>query len=210
MAFADVIDYDAINHPVLPESAAAPHPTRPRLLLIGSALASLAVVMGFSALVGLYLSVRADVIASGEQWLPNGVDIPLTQPNMMMFTLVFSVATLAWATSAMRADDRPNSYIAIGLSVLFGFAFLAQTAFLLSIMELEIAADGRAPLIYAVIGTHMVLVIAAMTYLAAMALRALGGDYSAKDLEGLYGASMFWYTTVGLYLVLWYAIYITK
>ena len=41
-------------------------------------------------------------------------------------------------------------------------------------------------------------------------LRTVGGEYSAKDVEGIRGAAMFWYVTVGLYLVLWYAIYITK
>lgn len=205
-----MIDMTATNHPALPVDLSAPEPARPRLLLIGTALVSLAMTLGFAALVGLYASARADVIQTGERWLPSGVNIPLTQPNMMMFTLVFSAATLAWATAAMRNDDRPNFHIASGLTLLLGSAFIAQTAFLLTIMELEIASDPQSPLIYAVIGTHLVMMVAALVYLVAMALRALGGNYSARDLEGIYGASMFWYTTVGLYLVLWYAVYITK
>lgn len=201
----DITPFDAI-----PADVPAALPAKPRLLLIGTALVSLAVTMGFAGLVGFYAASRAEVLRTGEPWLPKGVEIPLTQPNMMMFTLVFSAATMAWAIQAMRNDDRPNFHIAAGLSLLLGFGFLAQTAYLLSIMELEIAASPRAPLIYAVIGTHMVFLIAAMAYLAGMALRAFAGEYSAKDLEGVYGAAMFWYTTVGLYLVLWYAIYITK
>ncbi len=201
----DITPFDAI-----PADAPAAPPARPRLLLIGTALVSLAVTMGFVSMVGLYAATRADVLATGERWLPSGVEIPLTQPNMMMFTLVFSAATMAWAIQAMRNDDRPNFHIATALSLLLGFAFIAQTAYLLTIMKIVIAASDRAPLFYAIIGTHLVLMVAAMAYLAGMVLRAFGGEYSAKDLEGVYGASMFWYTTVGLYLVLWYAIYITK
>lgn len=200
----------AVNHPALPEEVGAPSPTRPRLLLLATGLVSMAVAVGYSSLVGIYLFARAEVLHSGEQWLPRGVTIPLTQPNMMMFTLVFSVATLAWATSAMRNDDRANFFIAVGLSILFGFAYIAQTGFLLTIMELGVRDDTRAPLIYALVGVHVILMVAAIAYLAAMTLRALGGNYSAKDLEGVYGASLFWYTTVGLYMVLWYAVYITK
>lgn len=205
-----MIDMTATNHPALPAGFSAPEPARPRLLLIATALVSLAVCMGYAGLIGLYAATRADVIQTGERWLPSGVEIPLTQPNMMMFTLVFSVATLAWATSAMRSDDRANFHIATALTLLLGFAFMAQTAFLVTIMELEIASSPRAVLIYSVIVAHLVFMIAAILYLVAMALRALGGNYSARDLEGIYGAAMFWYTTVGLYLVLWYAVYITK
>jgi cytochrome c oxidase subunit 3 len=198
------------NYDILPAGAAAPEVARPRLLLLGTAFASLATTMGFASLIGLYVATRADVIQSGGTWLPTGVTIPLTQPNMMMFTLVFSAATLAWATQAMRNDDRPNFYIACSITLLLGFGFLAQTGYLLSLMEIEIESSDRAPLFFAVIGTHMAIMLAAMAYLAGMTLRALGGNYNARDLEGIYGASMFWYTTVGLYLVLWFAVYIIK
>lgn len=201
----DITPFDAI-----PAAAPAAPPARPRLLLLGTALVSLAVTIGFASLVGIYASNRAEVVRAGEPWLPRGVEIPLTQPNMMMFTLVFSAATMAWATQAMRNDDRPNFHIATALSLLLGFAFIAQTAYLLTLMGLEIASNDRAPLVYALIGTHLVLTIAAMAFAAGMALRAFGGEFSAKDLEGVHGAAMFWYTTVGLYLVLWYAVYIIK
>ena len=71
-------------------------------------------------------------------------------------------------------------------------------------------AAGRAPLIYAAIGTHLAITGAAMAYLAIMGIRSLGGNYSAKDVEGLYGAAMFWFVMVTMYFALWYAIYITK
>ena len=81
-----------------------------------------------------------------------------------------------------------------------------QTTF----MDLAIASDDRAPLIYGVIGTHLALLGAAMVFVAVMTIRALGGEYSTKDREGIYAAAMFWYVTVFLYMVVWFTIYITK
>ncbi len=196
----------------IPADLPAPTPARPRLLFIATGLVSAAVAMGFGGLIGLYVESRQTFRATGEVWLPRGVEIPLTQPNMMAFTLVFSAVTMYWAVWSIRNDDRNNTSIALSMTTLFGLAYVAQTAYLLTIMNMPIAGDAaaRPPLFYAIIGSHIVIQLAAVVYAVVMWLRTLGGQYSAKDLEGLRGAALFWYVSVALYLVLWYAIYITK
>jgi heme/copper-type cytochrome/quinol oxidase subunit 3 len=208
----DSTTIDRTPFDAIPAQLPAPTPARPRLLFIATGLVSAAVAMGFSGLIGIYVESRQDVRVTGETWLPRGVEIPLTQPNMMAITLVFSALTMFWAVSSLKNDDRNNTSIALSMSVMFGFAFIAQTAYLLTIMNLPIRGDelGRPPLFFAVIGSHLVIVLAAVVYAIVMWLRTLGGEYSAKDLEGLRGAALFWYVAVALYLVLWYAIYITK
>ncbi len=207
MTTTDVSVFD-----VIPERVAAASPARPRLLVIGTMFASAAVAMGMAGLLGIYLETRADVIAEGERWLPNGVVIPLTQPNMMAITLLLSVFAMVWAVASIKTDDRPNTYIALGLALMFGLAYITQTAYLLTIMEMPIRGDvlERPPLLFALIGTHIVIMLAAMLYAVAMGVRTLGGDYNSKDVEGLYGATTFWTVAVVLYLAVWYAIYITK
>jgi cytochrome c oxidase subunit 3 len=211
----DVSGFDQIPLDLKPAS-----PARPRLLVTATALASAAVVMMFAGLLGAYISHRADVIAIGETWLPSGVVIPLTQPNMMMITMVFSAVIMTWALSSIRNDDRPNTFIALGLCIVFALAFISQTGFLLNLMDLPLSVDfaagdtidewRRAPLFYSIIGAHIVMVLAAMIYLVVMGFRTLGGQYNARNVEGLYAAALFWYVTVGVYLVIWYTIYITK
>lgn len=194
----------------LPAGLPAAPPARPRLLMIGTGFACAAAMMLMGGLIGIYLNTRAEVIAAGEVWLPNGVTIPLTQPNMMAITMVFSVLIMIWAISSLGRGDRSMAYVALGLVLLMGFAVIAQTGYLLTIMDLELASNVRAPLIYGVIGTHLAILGAAMVFVAVMTLRALGGEYSSKDREGVYSAAMFWYVTVFLYMVVWLAIYITK
>jgi len=201
----DVTLYDAI-----PIDVDQGEPARPRLLLIATSLVSAAFFVGYSGLVGFYLSERAAVRATGGQWLPEGVTIPLTQPNFMMTTMVFSVFSVYWAVSSIRGNDRANALVAFGLTLMFGFAQIAQTGFLLTIMDMPAAESSQAVLIYSLVGVQVAMMAAAMGYVVVMTIRTFGGGYSAKDYEGVLSAAMFWTMAVGVYSILWYAVYITK
>lgn len=207
----DVATYDVSTYDVLPPELPAPEPDRPRLLIISTAFVSVAVIAGFAALIGAYLSQRAAVIATGERWLPDGVEIPLTQPNFMAVTMAMSAVAVAWAVYASHNADRANTLTAVALTLLFGFAFVTQTLFLLTIMNMPAATSGiQGWFIFAIVGAHLAVVGAAMAYVAAMGLRTLGGQLTPRDREGVLGAAIFWFLAVGVYFVIWYAIYITK
>ncbi|MFV0526628.1 MAG: cytochrome c oxidase subunit 3 [Acidimicrobiales bacterium] len=195
-------------HDIIPEYVDAPEPARPRLLLLATSLVSAAVLVGYGAMVGYYLSVRAPVRASGESWLP--ADIPLTQPNFMLITIVMSVISAGWTIQAVRNNDKANSYIAFSLTILFGFAQVAQTAYLLTLLETP-AGDGEAAsLMYLLIGTQIAVMLAAMAFMALTLLRTLGGGYSARDSEGVLSSAIFWFVSAGVYTLLWYVVYISK
>ena len=49
-----------------------------------------------------------------------------------------------------------------------------------------------------------------MVFIVVVAFRTLAGQYSSRDREGVVAAALFWHVTVALYLVIWYAVYITK
>ena len=49
-----------------------------------------------------------------------------------------------------------------------------------------------------------------MVFVALMAFRTLGGQYSGRDSEGIAAAAIFWNASVAIYLVIWYAVYVTK
>ncbi len=54
------------------------------------------------------------------------------------------------------------------------------------------------------------MTVVAMVFNALMTFRTLSGEYAGRDREGIVAASMFWYATVAVYAVIWYAIYVTK
>ena len=117
---------------------------------------------------------------------------------------------MAWAVVAIKNDDRSNAKIALSLTLLFGFGVIAQTGYLLFLMEVEVAASRAGLLLLAVIGSHLAILVAAMGFVIVTLMRLFVGEYSSRDADGIWAATVFWYVMVGLYLVLWYAVYITK
>lgn len=188
----------------------APPVQRPRVLMIGTAFSAAAVLMVLVGMLGIYLTQRGAVVADGGTWLPKGVTIPLQQPNVMLFTLIASSITVQWAVYAVARNDRINAYLSLGLTFLFGFAFINMASYLYTLMELEIAANSQAVLIYAITGAQIAMLIGAMIFVALMAFRALGGQETARQHDGISAAALFWHVTVLAYAVIWYAIYITK
>ena len=127
-----------------------------------------------------------------------------------LFQLLLLFIAMQWAIYAIGNRDRQNAYIALGITLLLGAAFANSTAYLYSQMGLVIADSPVGVLIYAISGAHLVLTIAALLYVGVVALRALGGEYTPRDHEGLSSAALFWYATVAVYALIWYTIFITK
>jgi heme/copper-type cytochrome/quinol oxidase subunit 3 len=96
------------------------------------------------------------------------------------------------------------------LTLVLGLAFVNSAAYLFTQMGAAIARSVPELLLYAVGGFHITTFIVAMVFVTLMAFRALGGQYSGRDSEGVAAAAVFWDTAVLLYIVSWYAVYVTK
>ncbi len=188
----------------LDDLAPAP-PIRRRELLFATAFASAGVVMVFATLVGAYLAARN---AGGEAWL-EGSRIPLTQANMQMATMVMAAVTMQWAVYSISRDDRLHSYLALGITLLLGLAFVNQTTFLVKQANVVLSEPGGA-LFYAVVGTHTAMVLGGIVYIALMAFRALAGQFSSRQPDGISAAAVYWYVCVATYAVVWIAVYVMK
>lgn len=180
-------------------------PPRRRELLFGTAFATGGVVMVLVTLVGAYLNARG---AAGPSWLADNT-IPLTQPNMMMGTLAMSAVTMQWAVWSIDRDDRAHTYLALGITLLFGAAYINQVSFLYSQAAVTMSQKAG-PLFYAVTGGHVAMVVAAMVFIVLMGFRALGGQFSSRQPDGIGAAAVLWHATVAVYALIWIAVYILK
>lgn len=187
----------------------APPPARPRVLLVATSLATAATVMLFAGLLGVYLTTRAEALRAGDTWLPDGVTIPLTPGNMSLIGFAISCVTISWAVHAIAHDDRRHTWMAFGSTLVVGAFHLVGMGFLYSQMGFEVASTQGA-LVYALTGGQLAMTGAAMVFAALMAFRTLGGQYSARDQEGVVAAAVFWYATALVYAVVWYAVLVTK
>jgi cytochrome c oxidase subunit I+III len=129
---------------------------------------------------------------------------------MAAVTLIMSVVTLHWAQYSIRNDDRPNAYVALGLTLVLGLAFVNSAVYLFTQMGAAIGRSLPEFLLFAVGGFHIATVVAGMVFVALTAFRALGGQYSGRDSEGVAAAAVFWDAAVAVYLVSWLAVYVTK
>lgn len=187
---------------------AAP-PARPRVLLVGTALASVAVVMAFAGLIGIYLAERHSVLVQGGTWLPEGTSLPLTPGTIALATMLLSAVTMWWAVDAVGNNDRPMAYLALGLTLMFGIAVINAITFLYVEMELPVSTVPGV-LIYTITGAFIASLVGAMIYAGVMTFRTLGGEYHGRDREGIVAAALFWYANIAIAAVIWYAIFVTK
>ncbi|HEX8802772.1 MAG TPA: cytochrome c oxidase subunit 3 [Acidimicrobiales bacterium] len=190
--------------------APAPPPARPRVLLVGTALAAGSAAMVILSLIALYERLRTDVVAGGDAWLPEGANLQLPPGSMGMVTLAMSAVTATWAVWSLRHDDRPHAFLALGVTTLLGVAFVNGTVYGWQQLGLGIADSTQAVLIYTITGLHVAMVGVGLLYMLVMGFRAVGGQLTGRAAEGLSAAALFWYVTIAVYAVIWYGIYIVK
>jgi cytochrome c oxidase subunit 3 len=111
---------------------------------------------------------------------------------------------------AIARNDRVNTYLALALTFIFGIAFLNLESYLFTLMGFDIAANQQAVLIYAITGAHILMLVAAMVFVALMAFRALGGQESRRQHDGVSAAALFWHANVLVYSIIWLAVFVTK
>ena len=186
---------------------------RRRTLQVGTGFAAAAVLMYFGGLLGVYFSERAEFLRAnpGQSWIPAGVRVELTAPTVMAWTLLLSVVTMQWVVHATKRDDRRHTVIALVVTAMFGVAVINQTAFQYRQMGLTIdGGSAAAPLIYAISGSHLALVVVTLIYLFVMAVRALTSPSTSVHLDGMTAAALLWHVMVFVYLVIWVGLFVTK
>ena len=184
-------------------------PTRPRTLVVASAFGTGSVIMYFGGLFALYFSIRADALAWGTQWYPEGA-IQLVPGGMNMATMAMSAITMGWAVHSVLNDDRVHAMIAIVLTAVLGIAMVNQTVFYFMDIGLPIDASEAATMLYVIVGSHLVMVAVGVLWLGMLLLRTLGGQDTNRHRDLVSAAALYWYATVAVYSVIWVGIYIAK
>jgi len=179
------------------------------VLLVGTAFAVAGIAMMFAGLIGIYLARRATNLITVGSWLPTDLIIPLSQPNMGLATLVISVVTMQWAVVSIKNDDRTNTYLALGTTLLLAFAFLVEMGYLYALMKADVTTIPGL-LIYAISGAHFAMVISAMVFVILMGFRALAGEFTSRQHDGIAAAAIYWHSMVAIYALIWISIFVTK
>lgn len=176
-----------------------------RQTVAGAAFAAASSAMLVVLLLGNYLEIR-----SASEKFFDGVSMPLAQPNVMFWGLGLSVLSIQWAVWAIARDERSQAYWAIGITALLVLSFLNSTWYLMSQSDLAVGVQPEAGATFAVVGAHVAMVLVGLLMVAVMAFRTFGGQFSSRYPDGWSAAALYWHTTVGVYVLVWYAVYVTK
>mgnify|MGYP003530489304 FL=1 len=176
-----------------------------RQTVAGAAFAAASSAMLVVLLLGNYLEIR-----SASEKFFDGVSMPLAQPNVVFWGLGLSVLSIQWAVWAIARDERSQAYWAIGITALLGLSFLNSTWYLMSQSDLAVGVQPEAGATFAVVGAHVAMVLVGLLMVAVMAFRTFGGQFSSRYPDGWSAAALYWHTTVGVYVLVWYAVYVTK
>ena len=146
----------------------------------------------FGALVATYGILRM----VSPTWPDQSAVFDMRLITFMTFALISSSAVMAMAVAAARAGDEQAAVRFIGLTIVGGLVFLGSQAFEWTHFIQEGAAPWSNPwgpesfgaAFFVITGFHGLHVLSGVVALAATALRAKAGHYTANGVE-----------TVGLY-----------
>jgi heme/copper-type cytochrome/quinol oxidase subunit 3 len=188
----------------------APTPSRPRLLLIGTALASSAAVALFAGMIGVYLHVRSAAGGTTATWLPKGTTVPEVAANMMLIGMIASTITAQWAVYAIARGTRRDAVVALLVTVAFGIMTLNAQVYVYQQMKIGVGASTYGPLFYAITGTWLAALVAGILFALSAVFRSLGGRFTAKRHEGVAAVALYWHTLTATFVAVWFVIYVWK
>ncbi len=187
----------------------APEPRRRNVMLVGTLLVIAAGTMLTGGLLAAYFSAREITQAAGEPWPPE--EILMVMPNATLFvaylTLLMSSVTAQWAVSALSARDRRTMYVAVGLTLVLGLAFVNALSFSWAQLGMVAGADPFSTTVYALTVSHLLVVVAAHVALLVVGFRALGGQFSPRNREMVVSVAAFWHFAVAMGLVIWFSVW---
>ena len=177
------------------------------LTMVGTFLAIAACTMLVGSLLGGWLAARDAALTAGSPWLREGVDIPNLAVAVTYLTLLMSSFTAQWAVYAAAHDDRKNLYVALGITIVLGLAFINGLSFVFDQLGLEAGMTDVATWTYAATVTHLLLVVAAIVLFVVMSFRALTGQVSSRRRELVASAAAFWHFMVLAGAAVWLVVF---
>jgi heme/copper-type cytochrome/quinol oxidase subunit 3 len=180
---------------------------QPRPLVVATFLVIAAGVMLFAGLLGSYGAARSAAMASDELWLPDSVVLPNVPLAVAYLTLAMSSVTAQWSVAAIVSGARTQMYVAVGLTLVLGAAFVNGLTFVWQRVGLAAGDGDFSTWMYALTVTHLVVVVAAMVLFVVLGFRALGGQFSRDDRQFVDCAAAFWHFMVVAGAAIWFAVW---
>lgn len=186
-----------------PAPAAAPE----RQVIVGSAVASMAMIMLTGGMLAVWSEQRTNFVEQDGNWLPSGVVIPEVVANVALIAFIGICTFAQWAVWAVRRNDRGHTAFALAATALTSIMVINAQAYIYADMGLGIGDGAYATMFYAVTGMYMLLLIIGVIFTAVTAFRSIGGR---SDGNIVVAHAIYWYTMAAVSTAVWFVVYVTK
>lgn len=189
---------------------------RTSTVFVASALAAAGAAVLMGGMLAMWLQFRAnaptrvagDGVSLIKDWLKKDVAIPEVASNTMMFTFVIACVMAQWAAFSARRGDKSHTTLALAVTLFIGLAILnAQVALWMQI-DLVLRNDAYETMFYTVTGTMLAIVASAILYSLVAMFRVLSGRTNDHDV--LAGHALYWYAVTGIFITMWFVVYVQK
>ena len=189
---------------------------RTSTVFVASALAAAGAAVLMGGMLAMWLQFRAnaptrvagDGVSLIKDWLKKDVAIPEVASNTMIFTFVIACVMAQWAAFSARRGDKSHTTLALAVTLFIGLAILnAQVALWMQI-DLVLRNDAYETMFYTVTGTMLAIVASAILYSLVAMFRVLSGRTNDHDV--LAGHALYWYAVTGIFITMWFVVYVQK
>jgi cytochrome c oxidase subunit 3 len=164
--------------------------------------------MLFAGLIGAYIVFRL----AAPEWPPRDLPrLPILVTAINTVVLLASLVPLTGALAAVRRDDAAAAKRGAVVTALMGVTFLLiQGAEWVRLVAhgLRLGSGPYGGMFYVIIGCHGLHVLIAVGWLAAVAVLAGRGRFTAAAHAGLEMCTIYWYFVCGLWMVLFPLVYL--
>ncbi|MEQ8267207.1 MAG: cytochrome c oxidase subunit 3 [Parvibaculum sp.] len=147
---------------------------------------------------------------TGGHWPPQGVEVfdPWHLPLINTLILLLSGTTVTYAHHALQHDDRKGLVQGLLATVVLGLVFTGVQAYEYAHAAFSFGGSIYGSTFFMATGFHGFHVIVGTIFLIVCLLRAVKGDFTAKQHFGFEAAAWYWHFVDVVWLFLFFSIYI--
>jgi cytochrome c oxidase subunit III len=187
-------------------TVAAPSRSSPPLLVVGVIIFLGSELMFFSALFGMYFTLRAQT----NPWPPAAIDIEFLRPFVFTVVLVASSFTMQMAVVRVRQANISSAKRWIWLTFLLGWTFLAGQFWDYFGFNFQIGTNAYGSAFYTMTGFHALHVFAGLLAMLVVLGRAAAGAVTQRDHAGLEVVAYYWHFVDVVWVALFLTLFVVK
>jgi cytochrome c oxidase subunit 3 len=178
----------------------------PPLLVVGIIIFLGSELMFFSALFGMYFTLRSQT----APWPPAGIELEFVRPFVFTCVLVASSFTMQMAVIRARQDRVPAMKRWIWLTALMGLTFLAGQFWDYFGFNFVIGTNAYGSAFYTMTGFHALHVFAGILAMLVVLGRAASRAVGAHEHAGLEAVAYYWHFVDVVWIALFVTLFVIK